>query len=171
MPDNNTKPDDASHVYRAYRKQILFILHKILTSNDENLVFCPEGLEDLSEKVSEHLFQSYASIGGNDLRGIYDIIRDPSSSTTYGEVSSGDASDHVAGVYDTTTTTLALYGTGSMDAAIRACSFREPPTHIFTTRNIASITRASCSREKEENHRPEKQALDGHLTFTSKEYR
>jgi len=98
-----------------------------------------EGLEDLSAKVSEHLFQAYANIGSNDLRGIYDFIRDPSTSTTYAELSSSDSSDHVAGLYDTTTTVLSLYGSNSMDYAIRQCSFREPPTHIFTTRAIASI--------------------------------
>jgi hypothetical protein len=41
------KSDDASHVYRGYRKQILFILYKILTGNS-NDVFCPEGIEDFS---------------------------------------------------------------------------------------------------------------------------
>ena len=46
------KKDDASHVYRGYRKQILFILHKILTS-DKNKVFQPEGIEDFSIKESD----------------------------------------------------------------------------------------------------------------------
>jgi hypothetical protein len=41
------KSDDASHVYRGYRKQILFILYRILTGNG-NDVFCPEGIEDFS---------------------------------------------------------------------------------------------------------------------------
>jgi hypothetical protein len=41
------KSDDASHVYRGYRKQILFILYRILTGNG-NDIFCPEGIEDFS---------------------------------------------------------------------------------------------------------------------------
>ncbi|ADK83366.1 hypothetical protein [Sediminispirochaeta smaragdinae] len=44
---NNQKVDDASHVYRGYRKQLLFVLYKILTEGKTN-IFCPEGIEDFS---------------------------------------------------------------------------------------------------------------------------
>ena len=46
------KTDDASHVYRGYRKQILFILYKIL-SGDKNSTFHPEGIEDFSIDKSD----------------------------------------------------------------------------------------------------------------------
>lgn len=54
------KTDDASHAYRGYRKQILFIIHEILTSSNDDLIFCPEGIEDCSveDSVSVHsIFQ------------------------------------------------------------------------------------------------------------------
>lgn len=47
----NKKVDDASHVYRGYRKQILFILYKIL-SGDKYSTFHPEGIEDFSIEKS-----------------------------------------------------------------------------------------------------------------------
>ena len=46
------KLDDASHVYRGYRKQILFILYQILNGEDGQ-VFCPEGIEDLSIEINK----------------------------------------------------------------------------------------------------------------------
>ena len=103
--------------------------HAVMNLLKEKLA---EGIEDLSEKVSEHLFQAYASIGANDLRGIYDIIRDPTATTTYGDLSSGDASEHVAAAY----TTLALYGSNSMDYMIRQCSFRETPIRKISWEGI-----------------------------------
>ncbi|PKL18382.1 MAG: hypothetical protein CVV49_06205 [Spirochaetae bacterium HGW-Spirochaetae-5] len=59
IDSNNRKSDDASHVYRGYRRQILFILHKIVTSIDDDLIFCPEGVEDLSIERSGIIKEIY----------------------------------------------------------------------------------------------------------------
>lgn len=49
------KTDDASHAYRGYRRQILFTLNKIITEENDSLVFCPEGLEDLSIELDSNI--------------------------------------------------------------------------------------------------------------------
>jgi hypothetical protein len=40
--------DDATHAYRGYRLQALYILWRILNNDDANLIFKPEGKEDLA---------------------------------------------------------------------------------------------------------------------------
>jgi len=97
-----------------------------------------EGALDLQELISDALFQSYSSIGSNDLEGFYAIIRDPSSTTTLGGVSSADVPAWVAGVYYTSAVDLALYGSYSMDYGMRQCTYVEAPDMIITTLDLCS---------------------------------
>lgn len=59
-----------------------------------------EGMDDFKSKWSTVLYQAYASKGTNDPDGLYTIIQTTSSATTYAGISSGDASNWVAGLYD-----------------------------------------------------------------------
>jgi len=95
-----------------------------------------EAMQDEKEKVSDNLFQLYASKGTYDLDGLYSIIR--ASTTSYAGISGSDVSSWVPGLNDTTTTSLSLYGSNSLDAGITACWFRDRPDLIATTRAIAS---------------------------------
>ena len=95
--------------------------------------------EDMDKHISTLLYQSYSDIGGNDMEGLFAAIRDTTSDTTYGGISSGDASSWIAGLYDSSTTTLALYGTGSIDAGLRACRFHDFPDLMVTTYALNSI--------------------------------
>jgi hypothetical protein len=83
-----------------------------------------EAMQDLNERISDDFFQSNASTTSDEFDGFYSIVQATSSDTTYAGISSGDASAWVAGLYDTTTTTMALFGTGSLEAGLRACWFR-----------------------------------------------
>lgn len=96
-----------------------------------------EGIEDVLQKFSTVLYQAYTSLGANDINGLYTIIR-AATTTTYAGISSANSSDWKAGMFDESTTTLSLYGSGSMDYAIRQCWFRGRPDLIVTTQAIAS---------------------------------
>ena len=100
-----------------------------------------EGGQDINELLSDDFFQAYTSTGSNDVTGIYSIVRSPSSSTTYAGISSGDASEWVAGFYDTSTTTMALYGSGSLEYGLRSCWFKKEFDDfvIMTTKANAGI--------------------------------
>ena len=100
-----------------------------------------EGRQDINELFSDDFFQAYTSTGTNDFTGFYSIVQSPSSDTTYAGVSSGDASSWVAGLYDTSTTTMALFGTGSLEAGLRACWFKKEFDDyvMFTTKANAGI--------------------------------
>jgi hypothetical protein len=96
-----------------------------------------EGMQDMDKLISTQFHQAYTSVGSYDMQGFYSAVR--TSGTAYGGIDSDDASEWAAGLYDTSTTTMALYGTGSLDAGVRACWFRDPPNLILTTRANASI--------------------------------
>ncbi len=96
-----------------------------------------EGAQDLNKLLSTQFYQLYASKGSYDMDGFYSAVR--ASSTSYGGISQDDISVWNAGVYDTSTSTLAMYGTGSLDEGLRACYFETFPDLIATTLAIASI--------------------------------
>lgn len=98
-----------------------------------------EGVQDLSKLISLQFCQAYSQKGDLDMDGFFSCVRDPSSDTTYGGISSADAPSWKAGLYDTTTTTLALYGSGSLEAGMRACFFRGYPDLMLTTLELAGI--------------------------------
>lgn len=98
-----------------------------------------EGIQDINELLSDDFYQAKTSKGTNDVDGIYEILQATGSSTTYAGISSGDASEWVAGLYDTTTTTMALFGTGSLEAGVRACWFKGVPDLIVMTKANAGI--------------------------------
>jgi hypothetical protein len=96
-----------------------------------------EGIEDVHKKFSTVLYQDYGSKATDDIDGLYCII-DHTSNATYAGVSNANSSEWAAGLLDESTTTLALYGSNSMDYAIRSTWFRTPPNLIVTTRAVAS---------------------------------
>jgi hypothetical protein len=96
-----------------------------------------EQVEDMAHKMSSQIYQVYASIGSHDLNSLIEII-DSTSQTSYGGLSTSDAADNTSGVYDTSTTSLSLYGgTGSMWYLWQKCSELMPITHFVTTEAIA----------------------------------
>lgn len=97
-----------------------------------------EGMDNLKDKFSEVLYQAYSSKGANDIDGMLTISQSGSSST-YAGISGSDASNWNPGIYDSSTTSLALYGSGSLEEAVRSCTFIDPPDLIVTTRTIAGI--------------------------------
>ncbi len=96
-----------------------------------------EATQDMNKEMSTQFYQT--SRAGTDTNGLFTFVI--TASTTYGGISPNTYSEWEAGLYDTSTTTLALYGTGSLDAGLRACAFRDAPDHtiMVTTRAIASI--------------------------------
>lgn len=96
-----------------------------------------EGGQDLSKKISDQFTQLYASKGALDMDGFYSCVR--GAATSYGGISDTDAPLWTPGLNDTTTATLALYGTGSLDAGLRACHFETFPDLMLTTLALASI--------------------------------
>jgi len=89
--------------------------------------------DDMNKHISTLLYQAQASIGGEDMEGVMEAIQTTASDTSYGGISSGDAASWIAGLYDATTATLALYGAGSLDAGLRACRFNDYPDLMVTT--------------------------------------
>ena len=67
------EPTDATPTYRGFRLQALYILHRILLSTGEELIFQPEGNEDLdvfdaNEELIEVIqVKSYESLVLSDL--------------------------------------------------------------------------------------------------------
>lgn len=96
-----------------------------------------EAMEDIKEGLSDQFFLAYASTGTNDFQGIYHCIQ--TTGTTYGGIDGDNVSSWDASLYDTSTTTLALFGTGSLEAGMRACYFRGWPDIIVTTLAINGI--------------------------------
>jgi hypothetical protein len=97
-----------------------------------------EAMEDVHKKFSTVMYQAYASKASTELDGVYAICQTANDTTTYAGISAANSTDWDCGLYDTTTTTLALYGSDSMDSAIRAVWFRGRPDLIVTTRAIAA---------------------------------
>lgn len=89
--------------------------------------------EDMAEKMADDLFATtQAAKSFSMLAGIVD------SADTYAGISVSDASAW-AGIEDSTTTRLALYGSGSLSYAINTSTFgSRKPTFGLTTRNIKS---------------------------------
>ncbi len=98
-----------------------------------------EGIEDVHKKFSTVMYQAYASKGTDDLDGVYTVIQTLNNSTTYAGISEANSSNWDAGLFDISTSALALFGSNSMDSAIRAMWFRGKPDTIVTTRALASI--------------------------------
>lgn len=97
-----------------------------------------EGLQDMDYEWATAMYQAYASKGTNDIDGLLTICQSGSSST-YAGIAGSNASDWNPGVYDSSTTALALYGSGSLEVGVRSCTFRDPPDLMVTTRTIAGI--------------------------------
>lgn len=110
-----------------------------------------EGAQDLAKLISTQFHQAYASKGANDMDGFFSCVR--AAATTYAGISQSDAASWNAGLNNTTTTTLAMYGTGSVDAGIQACWFRDRPDLMITTRANASIYASKL--QPGERRRPE----------------
>ena len=98
-----------------------------------------EAMDDLKALISDHLYQAYANIGSDEMSSLLEIIQDPTTDTTAGGVSSGDASTWIAGGYDTTTTVLSLHGTASLWSMFEDCWFKEKPDLIVSTKTIGGI--------------------------------
>lgn len=96
-----------------------------------------EAMEDIKEGLADQFFLAYASTGSNDFQGIYHPVQ--TTGTTYAGIDADDVSSWTAGLYDTSTTVLALFGTGSLEAGMRACFFRGFPDLIVTTLAINGI--------------------------------
>lgn len=97
-----------------------------------------EALEDVHKEFSTVMYQAFASKASDELDGIYSIIQTLNNSTTYAGISEANSSNWDAALFDISTTTLALYGSNSMDSAIRAAWFRGGPDLIVTTRACAA---------------------------------
>ncbi|MGQ9610035.1 MAG: phage major capsid protein [bacterium] len=95
--------------------------------------------DDIYNKFSKVLFQDQTAKTPTQLDGLFQIIQTTGSATTYAGISSGDAPNWKAGYFDSTTTTLSLFGSGSLAEAIRNCTFIDPPNLIVTTRLIADL--------------------------------
>jgi hypothetical protein len=99
-----------------------------------------EVTEDTNKLMSTQFYQT--SRAGMDTNGFFTFVT--TAATTYGGLSPSTYSEWEAGLYDITTTTLALFGTGSLDAGLRAVAFKNSPenTILVTTRAINSIYNA-----------------------------
>lgn len=122
--------------------------HQIIDLVSDKLV---EGGQDMGEKISTFFHQAFTSLGTYDLQGIFSWVRAAASS--YAGVDQDDATSWNAGLYDTSTTTLALYGTGSIDAGLRACRFKNFPDLMLTTYALSSIYASKL--QPGERRRPE----------------
>jgi hypothetical protein len=97
-----------------------------------------EGVQDMSELMSDDFYQADASRGTNDVNGFFNCVAAASSS--YAGVDQDDASSWNAGLYDTTTTTMALYGTtGSLWYLYESCYFNGFPDLFVTTLLLAGV--------------------------------
>lgn len=99
-------------------------------------------MRDKAEELGDDMKDGFAS-------ALWDITQDsdkPSSlftiidaTTTYAGIAYTDAAEWVAGVEDSTTTELVLYGSGSISESMNACTFgSDKPDCIFTTRDLWS---------------------------------
>jgi hypothetical protein len=98
-----------------------------------------ESKQEINEKWSTALYQIQTAKATEDIDGLLQICQATGSATTYAGISSTDASNWVAGVYDNSTSAMALFGSGSLEAGVRACTFIDPPNLIITTRANAGI--------------------------------
>jgi len=95
-----------------------------------------EGAQDMSELISDMFYQSLAATSGEDLQGIMTIVQDPSSTSTYAGIASGDAASWVAGLYYSSSVSLALFGTYSLAYGLRSCTFDVGPNLIVTAHAV-----------------------------------
>lgn len=98
-----------------------------------------EAGQDQKQVWSDKLYQAQASKASTEIDGLYQIIQDTDSDTTYAGISSGDASDWKAGFFNSSTTSLGLFGSNSLEEMIRSCTFDDRPDLIVTTRTIAGL--------------------------------
>jgi hypothetical protein len=93
--------------------------------------------EDMNKLISTQLYQTVR--GDTDMNGFFTFVT--TAGTTYGGISPTTYASWEAGLYDTTTTTMALFGTGSLSAGLRACKFNDSPDSIMmvTTDVLAEI--------------------------------
>lgn len=96
-----------------------------------------EGGQDLNLGISTQFHQAETSRGSLDMNGFFNCVQ--ASTTSYAGIDQDDVTTWNAGVYDTSTTTLALYGTGSINAGLEACRFRVYPDLMVTTFDNAAI--------------------------------
>jgi hypothetical protein len=94
-----------------------------------------ELLEDIREKLYQAIFLTTTATEGTDLDTLDRIV---DSAASYAGIAVADAASW-AGVEDSTTTTLKLYGSGSLAAARNDATFgTDMPTLHITTRDLYS---------------------------------
>ena len=96
-----------------------------------------EAMQDVSKFMSTQFYQADAARSANEMNGFYNMCA--AAASAYAGIDQDDVTEWNAGLYDASTTTLALYGTGSLEAGLRACTFREGPNLMVTTRALAGI--------------------------------
>ena len=96
-----------------------------------------EAGQDLAKGISTQFHQAFTSKGSYDMDGFFSCVA--ASSSTYAGIDQDNISSWNAGVYDTSTSTLAMYGSGSIEAGMRACNFRTWPDYMVTTWANAAI--------------------------------
>lgn len=94
-----------------------------------------EALEDIRDLLYQSIFATTTAVSGTDMETLDRII---DSAATYGGVAVADAASW-AGIEDSSTTTLKLYGEGSLSVHRNSATFGpdEPTMHV-TTRNLFS---------------------------------
>ena len=97
-----------------------------------------EGVQDMSEKMSDHFFQAEASRGSYDVNGFFNCVQ--AAASEYAGVDQDDATSWNAGLYDTTTTVLSLHGTtASLWYLLESCYFRDFPDLMATTITLSGV--------------------------------
>ena len=97
-----------------------------------------EGVQDMSEKMSDDFYQAEASRGGNDVNGFFNCVQ--ASTTSYAGIDQDDASNWNAGLYDTTTTVVSMHGTtASLWYLAESCWFNGFPDLFVTTLLLAGV--------------------------------
>lgn len=82
------------------------------------------------------MYQDLTAKSSLDVVPLDEVIK--TSGTLHG-LSASDASNWAAAQDDSTTTTLALFGTGSLEALYRAVYFDKPPDFFLTSKTLAGI--------------------------------
>jgi len=94
-----------------------------------------EALEDIREILYQSIFATTTAVSGTDMETLDRIV---DSAAAYGGIAVADAAAW-AGVEDSSTTTLKLYGSGSLATARNSATFgQDQPTLHITTRDLFS---------------------------------
>ena len=94
-----------------------------------------EALEDIREELYQAIFATSTAVSGTDMETLDRII---DAADTYGGIAVSDAASW-AGVEDASTTTVKLYGSGSLSSARNSATFgTDLPTMHITTRDLVS---------------------------------